>query len=563
MSGRNKRKRMEQQSALAQTTRPEEPQTRNRYGWMRHFFTEDISPDNGPIVELQRRATWLGLALFLLSASEVTFDPLPIKDFSYILYVIVRLLAFALLIATFVITWRVFRPVTLKQQTQHLHGYPRRWQRITLAFTLLLALIGGYLCIYTLVECFLPPQFTNDGTSLDTNAASLLLQGRNPYTDSSMLDIARRFGIQPNWTTPLRAGEFANRLDYPTMVEFQTVMDTDLKNGSAPEFESRVSYPALAFLTLVPFTWLKFYNVLPFYLLCYALLVAIAWKVARPELRPWVLLLAMANVPMWSSTISGNLDIFYTLLIVVAWLLRNYRWWSAVFLGLAVASKQIAWFFIPFYLIMTWRHYGLTEAVRRSVIAGVVGLVFNLPFILWDPQAWFAGVLAPIADPMFPMGIGLIELNITHILPYFPSWVYEALEGVAMILTLVCYWRVCRKHPEAAMLLATLPLVFAWRSLPSYFYCTIYPIFVLMIARSLPNQYGVRRRTAPFLFGGGERAMQTQGIAASIGIRVAMYVVSFLHSVTSAGWFVPSRSWLYSPGTWPGREDDEPVVQKG
>ena len=134
---------------------------------------------------------------------------------------------------------------------------------------------------------------------------------------------------------------------------------------------------------------------------------------------------------------SSNLDIFYTLLIVMAWLLREHRWRSALFLGLAVASKQIAWYFVPFYLIMTWRQYGLLEAVRRLTIAGAIGLAFNLPFIVWDPQAWLAGVFAPVADPMFPMGVGLIELNITHVLPYFPSWVYGILEGGALILALI------------------------------------------------------------------------------------------------------------------------------
>src|SRR5437867_5686125 len=121
-------------------------------------------------------------------------------------------------------------------------------------------------------------------------------------------------------------------MDYPSLVDFQTVLDTDLKAGTAPEFESKVSYPVLSFLTLVPFALFHDYNVLPFYLLSYLVLIGIAWKVARPEMRSWVLLLAMANVPMWVSTVGGNLDIFYTLLIVMVWLLRDRRWSSAIFL---------------------------------------------------------------------------------------------------------------------------------------------------------------------------------------------------------------------------------------
>lgn len=339
--------------------------------------------------------------------------------------------------------------------------------------------------IMGLVQSFSPARLTNDGTSLDTNAAILLLEGRNPYSDSNMLDLARKFLPQPDWTTPLRVGQFANRLDYPTLTELQSVLDTDLKAGTAPEFESKVSYPALSFLTLVPFTLFKNYNVLAFYMLSYLTLVAIAWKVARPELRPWVALLSLADIPMWSSTIGGNLDVFYTLLIVLTWLLRERRWGSAVCLGLAIATKQIAWYFIPFYIVMVLRHYGSKEAIYRLVIAGGVGLAINLPFILWNAHAWLAGIMAPVADPMFPLGIGVISLSNAHLLPYFSPSVYTALEGIAMVFSLIWYWRICKKRPEAAILLAVLPLFFAWRSLPSYFYCVAYPIFVLMSSKRL------------------------------------------------------------------------------
>ena len=204
------------------------------------------------------------------------------------------------------------------------------------------------------------------------------------------LDVVREFPIEAYWTTPLRVGQFANRLVYPSTSDFRSVLDTDLKAGSAPEFESKVSYPALSFLTLVPFIWLNIYNVLAFYLLCYAVLVAIAWKFARSELRPWIILLSLANVSMLVSVSSGNLDVFTILLVAVAWLLRERGWWSAIFLGLALSSKQISWFFVPFYAIMIWRQYNIVESVRRLTIAGIVALLINLPFILWNFHAWVA-----------------------------------------------------------------------------------------------------------------------------------------------------------------------------
>jgi uncharacterized membrane protein len=177
----------------------------------------------------------------------------------------------------------------------------------------------------------------------------------------------------------------------------------------------------------------------------------------------------------------------------VAWLLRKRGWWSALFLGLALSSKQISWFFVPFYAIMIWRQYNIMESVRRLTIAGMVALLINLPFILWNLPAWIAGVMAPMADPMFPEGVGIVSLSTTPLLPFLPQLVYGLLELAAMIVALIWYWRICKERPEAAMVLAIIPLFFAWRSLSSYFNCAAFPLFILMAARTLPVKRGYIR----------------------------------------------------------------------
>ncbi len=471
---------MEQRSVPMQRTQLQTAhQSWPSYGWMRHFFTEDVSPDNRVVVELQRRAPWIGLALILQSINEIDHN----LYFSYI-QPFGSLIPLILMLGSFYAIWRAFLPAP--KQALYTQKQPTRFQRILLVMTLLLTIAGGVELGRGIWMCFLPPQFSNDGTSLDTNAAILLLEGHNPYTDSNMIDLARRFPIQPDWTTPLRTGQLAHRIDYPSMSDLQSILDTDLRAANMPEFEARVSYPALSFLTLVPFVIFKDYNVLPFYLLSYLALVAIAWKFARRELRPWVLLLALANVPMWTSTVGGNLDVFSMLLVTLAWFLRERRWSSALVLGLALATKQTAWFFVPFYAILLFRQYGLKESLYRLTIAGSVFFLCNLPFILWNPQAWLAGISAPLDPLMFPMGVGIVGLSITHLIPYLPQSLYTVLEALAMLGSLVWYWRICRKHPEAVMLLAIVPLFFAWRSLPSYFYCAAFPLYILMVARSIP-----------------------------------------------------------------------------
>ena len=57
----------------------------------------------------------------------------------------------------------------------------------------------------------------------------------------------------------------------------------------------------------------------------------------------------------------------------------------------------------------------------------------NLPFVVMDPRAWLAGVSAPVADPMFPRGAGIILLVVNNVLPLWPPLAYTALEAVCRL----------------------------------------------------------------------------------------------------------------------------------
>jgi hypothetical protein len=82
-----------------------------------------------------------------------------------------------------------------------------------------------------------------------------------------------------------------------------------------------------------------------------------------------------------------------------------------------------------------------------------------------------------------------------------PTVAYTSLEALAMLFCIAWYWRICKSRPEAALLLAVLPLFFAWRSLPSYFYCAALPLFILQVARVLPRQRGDESNNAGLLLG--------------------------------------------------------------
>src|SRR5712691_7324460 len=105
------REQMEQGSVLTQTTRPEQPRGASKYHWMQHFFTADISPDNRPVIDLQRRATWIGLACILQALNEI--DQHLYMPFVYHYLPFMRhwwmLIPFVLILGSFFAMWLAFR----------------------------------------------------------------------------------------------------------------------------------------------------------------------------------------------------------------------------------------------------------------------------------------------------------------------------------------------------------------------------------------------------------------------------------------------------------------------
>jgi hypothetical protein len=363
---------------------------------------------------------------------------------------------------------------------------PARWLTpLALGACLLAALIGARQMVVMGVASVTPTIYVNDGTTLDHQAALDFTRGLDPYETTTLTAGILELHQSSQFATPLRRGVFANRnwLDYPSGQDLQRVMPgTDAKHPPL-EVEAHVSYPALAFLALVPFVALGLPSVILASFLCVLALGYLAWRIAPPAYRPWALLLLLADVPLLNSALTGSLDVLALLLVVVAWALWPRVWLSAVIFGLALAAKQQPWFFIPFFAIFLYYRVGWRETLKRLGVSGGVFLAINAPFMLHDAHAWAQGVLAPALDPMFPRGEGLVQLALAGTLPLFSQPVYTALEALAMLACVGWYaWRGVHKAPETAFVLALLPLWFAWRSLPSYFYFSAWPLALLWLA---------------------------------------------------------------------------------
>jgi hypothetical protein len=385
-------------------------------------------------------------------------------------------IAIALMIAALIGTGRGDASAQMAGRTWFVRG--------TWSFVCVMALVGfGWLVGMPRQHSLDWTPYHNDAIALNECAARLVLEGRDPYTDLDVFACYQRLGIGPDRTTPLRQGAFSDVAIYPSDDQLDKVWAERVSGiGTNDEFVWRPSYPAVSFLLLVPVVaagWDTNY----LYVAC--LLVAMALVVARAArtLRPFFLTALLGAASLAAFTVGGSSDLLYALPLVVAWMYRDKKW-AAIPFGLAVATKQIAWFFAPFWIIGVITERGWRAAARDVAIAAGIFAATNLPFVIHDPQAWFAGILTPLVEPMFARGAGLIFLFTNGGIPLWPAVAYSALEAIAGIICLVVAWRTRRTSPELGAVLAIVPLFFAWRSLFSYFF--LLPLFALAAVARMP-----------------------------------------------------------------------------
>ncbi|HEV8534118.1 MAG TPA: hypothetical protein VGR87_00125 [Candidatus Limnocylindria bacterium] len=280
-----------------------------------------------------------------------------------------------------------------------------------------------------------------DSVTVPHHAAELLLAGQNPYRTFDLPTALAEFGLDPQLVTHYEDGSVLRSLNYP----------------------------AMSFLVVAPFVAIGVTDVRWIYFAEIVLLVLILLRHVRIPWRPLVAAAAIGNTIIVRQNILAGVDPTWVLLVAVAWLSVGSRWFSPIAVGLAVASRQPAWFVAPFYLIAIWKRDGRAEALRRAGVVAASALVPNLPFIINAPLEFADGISAPMLGALAPYGVGFVRLGIDGALPLLPRGVYGALSGAALLVLALVLWRFWRRMPVAAAVFPFVPLYLAWRSLQNYF----------------------------------------------------------------------------------------------
>jgi hypothetical protein len=324
----------------------------------------------------------------------------------------------------------------------------------------------------------------NDATALTHQATDNFIAGDNPYATANIITALNRFGGDGMKTTPLREGRFADAFPYPTIEQLEALWNdvSGQPENIPPEVESKLCYPAGSFLFTAPFIFLGIPDVRWIYLLYAVIGVGFVVWYAPRNTRLVLSLAFLVSLDIWNGIFSGETGSLVFPFLLVAWILpRKYLWLSAILMGIAVGTKQTAWFFIPFYLIVVFRTLGFRQLARTSLIIFGVFVVLNLPFFVQDPRLWVISLLAPMTDRMFPLGGGIITFVIGGALNVRSSLPFTVIELVAIVGCAVWYYRNCRRYPYVGPVLSVLPLYFAWRSLWPYFFYVDVILFTAIV----------------------------------------------------------------------------------
>jgi hypothetical protein len=280
-----------------------------------------------------------------------------------------------------------------------------------------------------------------DSVTVPHHAAELLLAGQNPYRTFDLPRALAEFGLDPQLVTHYEDG-------------------SELRS---------LNYPALSFLVVAPFVAMGVSDIRWVYFGEIVLIVLVLLRRVRIPVRPLVAAAVVGNTIIVRQNILAGADPTWALLLVVAWMFVEMRWLSPIAVGLAVASRQPAWFVAPFYLIAVWKRDGRAEALRRAAVVAVAGLAPNLPFIVDAPLAFLDGITAPMIGALAPYGVGFVRLGIDGALPLLPRGAYGILSAVSFVALALVLWRFWPKIPNGALVFPFVALYLAWRSLQNYF----------------------------------------------------------------------------------------------
>lgn len=273
-----------------------------------------------------------------------------------------------------------------------------------------------------------PEKYIQDGALQTELSIEYLLQGKNPYAE----DYRGTPLAAWTWDTAAEGTTENPALDHNAYLPFTFVFSIPfyaLLKNSVGWYDQRLVYLPLFFCTFVP----------------------LARHAVQQERKLGLLTLFGLNLFMAPYTAWGGNDglVLFWLVTSTYLLLENRTTLSALSLGLACASKQTAWLFVPFFLTYVWVKAPPTKkfgAIRKTYLLLMVPVLLILPFLLWNPSAFLDDTFfymsggAASSYPIRGVGIGSLMLALGIIsdrTAYFPFAVLQVASCLPLLIFLL------------------------------------------------------------------------------------------------------------------------------
>lgn len=273
-----------------------------------------------------------------------------------------------------------------------------------------------------------PATHAHDGLLQTEAAIQFLLDGKNPYTEN-YLDTP----MGQLWKNPERTFFTTSQLYHN-------------------------AYLPLLFIGSIPFYWLShavvgWYDQRFLYLLLYFLVLIILPQLVQEQRRKLTLLMVFGlNYLFVNFMADGRNDIviFFGLLLTTLLLAKHHVTASAFALGLTLAVKHLAWFFLPFYYLyllpQDFSFSSIRRVLKQTLPLFLIPAAILVPFLIWDWQSFVDDTftfLIGSGSNSFPIqgwgfGVILFWLGwIPNAESAFPFWLFELSLGLPTLFLLL------------------------------------------------------------------------------------------------------------------------------
>ena len=303
----------------------------------------------------------------------------------------------------------------------------------------------------------------DDANAMAVCGARAISTGGDPYQVDE-IPCLLSLKLSPLLATPYRSGPLASVKVYPTPAQILAAANSPDHGGQ--RLFSPLGKPPLDPLAAVPVAGAAAPIRALWTLLPIAVLLGVVLTVAGP-LWPaaggLLLLSYFLNGSAVNFAANGNAEAFAYVLLALSVIFLRRPWLSAICLGLAIGSNQLAWFFLPGYVLLCW-----DDGRWRQRILGVGAtlLVAVVPLVVRYPDSLLA-VYNSLRAHTFPLGSGPSELVLARFWSGPPRIVWLLATGLA-IAAIFLWGMSSSKWRVGAAVLTLAAFWLSWRSLDEY-----------------------------------------------------------------------------------------------